>query len=62
VTLNTISLTLQPIPFSNSWRTQYILEQWVFFEINLNHRRIFKLNYVESIYLPTSLSTFLSEL
>jgi hypothetical protein len=38
-----------PIPFSNSWRTQYILEQWVFFEINLNHRRIFKLNYVENI-------------
>jgi hypothetical protein len=38
-----------PMPFSNSWRTQYILEQWVFFEINLNHRRIFKLNYVENI-------------
>jgi hypothetical protein len=38
-----------PIPFSNSCRTQYILEQWVFFEINLNHRRILKLNYVGDI-------------
>jgi hypothetical protein len=38
-----------PIPFSNSWRTQYILEQWVFFEKNLNHRRILKLNYVGNI-------------
>jgi hypothetical protein len=26
---------LCPIPFSNSWRALYILEQWVFFEINL---------------------------
>jgi hypothetical protein len=38
-----------PILFSNSWRTQYILEQWEFFEINLNHRRILKLNYVGNI-------------
>jgi hypothetical protein len=38
-----------PIPFSNSWRTQYILEQWVFFEINLNHMRILKLKYVGNI-------------
>jgi hypothetical protein len=34
---------------SNSWRTQYSLEQWVFFEINLNDRRILKLNYIGSI-------------
>jgi hypothetical protein len=40
---------LCPIPFSNSWRALYILEQWVFFEINLNHRRILKLNYVGNI-------------
>jgi hypothetical protein len=38
-----------PILFSNSWRTQYILEQWEFFEIKLNHRRILKLNYVGNI-------------
>jgi hypothetical protein len=38
-----------PILFSNNWRTQYILEQWVLFEINLNHRRILKLNYVGNI-------------
>jgi hypothetical protein len=38
-----------PILFSNSWRTQYILEQWEFFEIDLNHRRILKLNYVGNI-------------
>jgi hypothetical protein len=25
-----------PILFSNSWKTQYILEQWEFLEINLN--------------------------
>jgi hypothetical protein len=38
-----------PIPFSNSWRTQYSVEQWVFFKINLNHRRILKLNYFGNI-------------
>jgi hypothetical protein len=38
-----------PIFFSNSWRTQYILEQWVFFEINLNHMRILELKYVGNI-------------
>jgi len=38
-----------PILFSNSWRTQYILEEWVFFEIKLNHRRILKLNYFGNI-------------
>jgi hypothetical protein len=42
VALNTINLT-------NSWRTQYISEQWEFVEINLNHRRILKLNYVGNI-------------
>jgi hypothetical protein len=38
-----------PILFLNSWRTQYILELLEFFEINLNHRRILKLNYVGNI-------------
>ena len=38
-----------PIPFLNSWRAQYILEQWVFFETSLNYRRILKLNYVGNI-------------
>jgi predicted HNH restriction endonuclease len=52
VALNTINLIfylqrhIPTILFSNSWRTQYIIEQWEFFEINLNHRRILKLNYV----------------
>jgi hypothetical protein len=38
-----ISLLLMLV--SDNWKTQYILEQWVFFEINLNDRRSLKLNY-----------------
>jgi hypothetical protein len=55
VELNTINLTLylqRHIPIYLSiyiFITQYILEQWVFFEINLNHRIILKLNNVGNI-------------
>jgi hypothetical protein len=55
VELNTINLIFiykdiyLPTYIFNSWRRQYILEQWEFFEINLNHRRILKLNYVGNI-------------
>jgi hypothetical protein len=50
-----------PILFSNSWRTQYILEQWVFFETSLNYRRILKLNYVGNIieWVGLNISIFL---
>jgi hypothetical protein len=45
---------------SDNWKTllntlqiagehNIFLEQWVFFEINLTHRRILKLNYVGNI-------------
>jgi hypothetical protein len=45
---------------SDNWKTllnilqiaeehNIFLEQWEFFEINLNHRRILKLNYVGNI-------------
>jgi hypothetical protein len=34
---------------SEQFGTQYILEQWEFFEININHRRILKLHYVGNI-------------
>jgi hypothetical protein len=42
VALNTINLIFY-------LQTQYILELLEFFEINLNHRRILKLNYVGNI-------------
>jgi hypothetical protein len=56
VALNTINLIFylqRHIPTSLSiyicMRIIDILEQWEFFEINLNHRRILKLNYVGNI-------------